>query len=128
MAPVVMEGTLTGIEPPSHLAPRAQPAMVWRQPGLEAGDVPLAFDLQVSAGGTLLTLTHSFPSGYDPRPYLVGWHEFMDAIEDGRSSGTRRNARCEPRIARRSAMPSWRRTAGSHAKVTPRRSPCCAGR
>ncbi len=76
MAPVVMEGTITEIEPPRRLT------LIWREPWFEADDVRLAFDLSPHAGGTLLTLTHTFPAGYDPHDYLAGWHEFLDAVED----------------------------------------------
>ncbi len=76
MAPIVMEGTITGIEPPRRLS------LIWREPWFKDDDVILAFDLAPHGEETLLTLTHTFPEGYDPFDYLAGWHEFMDAIED----------------------------------------------
>jgi uncharacterized protein YndB with AHSA1/START domain len=76
MAPVVMEGTITAVRAPSHLA------MIWREPWFTDDDVTLEFDLEAYGAGTLLTLTHTFPAGYDPQDYLAGWHEFMDAVED----------------------------------------------
>lgn len=76
MAPVVMEGTVTAIDPPRHLA------LIWREPWFTGDDVLLEFALEPHAEGTLLTLTHTFPEGYDPQDYLAGWHEFLDAVED----------------------------------------------
>jgi uncharacterized protein YndB with AHSA1/START domain len=76
MAPAEMAGTLTEIQPPTHLA------MIWREPWFETEDVILAFDLEPHPQGTLLTLTHTFPADYDPMEYLGGWHEFMDALEE----------------------------------------------
>jgi len=78
MAPIVMEGTLTGVD-----AARHHLAMIWREPWFKNDDVILEFDLDpYGQGGTLFTLTHTFPAGYDPHDYLAGWHEFMDAVED----------------------------------------------
>ncbi len=76
MAPIVMEGTITKIDPPRHLA------MIWREPWFKNDDVILEFDLEPMPEGTLLTLTHTFPEGYDPHEYLAGWHDFMDVLED----------------------------------------------
>jgi uncharacterized protein YndB with AHSA1/START domain len=78
MAPVVMEGTLTEVD-----AARHRLAMIWREPWFKADEVRLEFELEpYGTGGTLFTLTHTFPAGYDPQDYLAGWHEFLDALED----------------------------------------------
>jgi len=76
MAPIVMDGTITRVDPPRHLA------MIWREPWFKKDDVTLAFDLEARANGTLLTLTHTFPVDYAPHEYLAGWHEFLDAVEE----------------------------------------------
>ncbi len=78
MAPIVMEGTITEIDPARHHL-----AMIWREPWFTNDDVILEFDLEAYGdGATLFTLTHTFPPGYDPHDYLAGWHEFLDAVED----------------------------------------------
>ena len=80
MAPIVMEGTITAIDPPRHLA------LIWREPWFANDDVILAFDLAPHGAAhgqeTLLTLTHTFPAGYDPHDYLAGWHDFLDVLEE----------------------------------------------
>jgi uncharacterized protein YndB with AHSA1/START domain len=76
MADMTMEGTITEVDPPRRLA------MIWREPWFKNDDVILEYDLAPLGDGTLFTLTHTFPADYDPREYLGGWHEFMDAIED----------------------------------------------
>jgi uncharacterized protein YndB with AHSA1/START domain len=76
MADMTMEGTVTEVDPPRHLA------MIWREPWFKNDDVILEYDLEPYDEGTLFTLTHTFPAGYDPQEYLGGWHEFLDAIED----------------------------------------------
>lgn len=78
MAPIVMEGTITEVDPARHHL-----ALIWREPWFKNDDVILEFGLEpYGPDGTLFTLTHTFPAGYDPQDYLAGWHEFMDALED----------------------------------------------
>ena len=78
MAPIVMEGTITEVDVRArHLA------LIWREPWFKNDDVILEFDLEPYGDGHgLLTLTHTFPAGYDPQEYLAGWHEFMDELEN----------------------------------------------
>ena len=77
MADMVMEGTVTSVDPPRRLA------LIWREPWFKNDDVTLAFNLEPFEGGrTLLTLTHTFPEGYDPHDYLAGWHDFLDVLEE----------------------------------------------
>ncbi len=71
-----MNGTVLAVEPPRRLS------VIWREPWFEADDVVLEFALAPDADGTLLTLTHTFPRGYDPHEYLPGWHEFLDLLEE----------------------------------------------
>ena len=76
LAPMVMEGTITAVDPERRLS------LIWREPWFADDDVILDFILEPRGEGTLLTLTHVFPRGYDPHEYLPGWHEFMDALEN----------------------------------------------
>jgi uncharacterized protein YndB with AHSA1/START domain len=75
MVEMTMEGTILVVDPPRRLS------LIWREPWFKTEDVVLTFALEPHGEGSLLTLTHTFPSGYDPHDYLAGWHEFMDALE-----------------------------------------------
>lgn len=77
MAPIVMEGRITAVDPPHRLE------LIWREPWFKADNVLLAFSLEPHQGGrALLTLTHTFPETYDPHDYLAGWHDFLDVLEE----------------------------------------------
>lgn len=71
-----MEGTITEWDPPRRLK------LIWREAWFEGDSCTLAYDLEPRDGGTLLTLTHSYPEGYDGFEYLPGWEGFLDALEE----------------------------------------------
>lgn len=71
----LMEGTLTEWDPPRRLK------LIWREAWFEGDSCTLAYELEPRDGGTLLTLTHSYPPGFDGFEYLPGWEGFLDGLE-----------------------------------------------
>jgi uncharacterized protein YndB with AHSA1/START domain len=70
-----MEGTIVELEPPRVLA------YTWNEHGQLESTV--RWELATEGEGCVLRLTHTFPPGQEPVPFLGGWHDFLYALLAG---------------------------------------------
>lgn len=70
----LMPGEITVFDPPRVLE------TTWPEPWFTDEIPRLRFEVAADGEGSRLTLTHTFPAGYDPLEYLAGWAGFVENL------------------------------------------------